>query len=197
MQTGGLPWAYRKVEYLESNGSPYIVLNEKATYNCEIALDCYAVRYSGNRFFMGSRKAPNAGCIAIIGIQPMVVYQFGDMPMSIYAKDITLNSRHVIVANNIGCFVDDVKMYSYNGTSNVSESDNNIFLFASSQGSNEVEYHAPPGFRVYSAYVKKSGVYTVKLIPCVRKSDNKPGMYDTVTKTFYTNAGNGEFAVPI
>lgn len=30
-------------------------------------------------------------------------------------------------------------------------------------------------------------------IPCYRKSDMKPGMYDTVTGTFYTNQGSGEF----
>lgn len=30
-------------------------------------------------------------------------------------------------------------------------------------------------------------------IPCYRKSDNKPGLYDTVTKEFYTNQGTGEF----
>lgn len=33
-------------------------------------------------------------------------------------------------------------------------------------------------------------------VPCVRKSDNKPGMYDTVTRTFFTNAGAGEFIIP-
>ena len=33
-------------------------------------------------------------------------------------------------------------------------------------------------------------------VPCIRKLDNKPGMYDTVSKTFYTNAGKGEFIVP-
>lgn len=32
-------------------------------------------------------------------------------------------------------------------------------------------------------------------IPCYRKSDSKPGMYDTVSKTFYTNSGTGEFLV--
>ena len=30
-------------------------------------------------------------------------------------------------------------------------------------------------------------------IPSMRKSDNKPGMYDTVSKTFFTNSGTGEF----
>lgn len=33
----------------------------------------------------------------------------------------------------------------------------------------------------------------LNLIPCKRKSDNKPGMYDIVNNKFYTNQGTGEF----
>lgn len=33
-----------------------------------------------------------------------------------------------------------------------------------------------------------------ELIPCVRRADNKPGMWDTVSKQFFANAGTGEFA---
>lgn len=35
------------------------------------------------------------------------------------------------------------------------------------------------------------------LVACIRKSDNKPGMYDKVTQTFFTNQGTGEFTVPV
>ena len=30
-------------------------------------------------------------------------------------------------------------------------------------------------------------------VPCIRNSDNKPGMYDRVNNVFYTNQGSGEF----
>ena len=39
------------------------------------------------------------------------------------------------------------------------------------------------------------GVIKRSFVPALRNSDNKPGMYDTVTGTFYTNAGSGEFSV--
>ena len=32
-------------------------------------------------------------------------------------------------------------------------------------------------------------------IPCYRKSDSEPGMYDFVTNTFFTNAGTGTIGV--
>lgn len=35
----------------------------------------------------------------------------------------------------------------------------------------------------------------MNLIPCYRKADHKPGMYDTVQKTFYISEGRGEFIV--
>jgi hypothetical protein len=48
----------------------------------------------------------------------------------------------------------------------------------------------------YSAQCKIYGLSAkgiVNLIPCIRTADNKPGMYDTVTNTFLTNSGTGEF----
>ena len=33
------------------------------------------------------------------------------------------------------------------------------------------------------------------LVPCYRKADDKPGMYDLVNDVFYVNAGTGEFSV--
>lgn len=35
------------------------------------------------------------------------------------------------------------------------------------------------------------------LVACIRKSDNKPGMYDKVSQIFLTNQGAGEFTVPV
>lgn len=39
-----------------------------------------------------------------------------------------------------------------------------------------------------------NGTTLRSFVACIRKSDGKPGMYDTVTKTFYTNSGSGEFS---
>lgn len=49
--------------------------------------------------------------------------------------------------------------------------------------------------KVYSLKVSKDGVQLADYVPCYRKQDTKPGMYDLVSKTFYTNQGTGEFLV--
>ena len=47
--------------------------------------------------------------------------------------------------------------------------------------------------RIYSAtFWTSGGTMTANYIPCIRGSDSKPGMYDTVSKTFLTNSGTGE-----
>ena len=49
---------------------------------------------------------------------------------------------------------------------------------------------------VYGAKFWDNGTLIRDLVPCKRKSDNKPGLYDKVNKVFYTNAGTGEFITP-
>ena len=47
--------------------------------------------------------------------------------------------------------------------------------------------------RIYSLIIQAENVAIFCFIPCRRKSDNKPGMYDTVSGEFFTNQGTGEF----
>lgn len=43
--------------------------------------------------------------------------------------------------------------------------------------------------------IYKSSATVRDFIPCYRKADNEPGMYDLVTKQFFVNQGTGEFIV--
>lgn len=47
--------------------------------------------------------------------------------------------------------------------------------------------------KFYKYNLLENNILKFYLIPCYRISDNKPGMYDLVNRTFYTNAGTGEF----
>lgn len=47
--------------------------------------------------------------------------------------------------------------------------------------------------KLYKCIISKNGIYEREFIPAKRKSDNVVGMYDMVTKTFFTNAGTGTF----
>ncbi len=50
--------------------------------------------------------------------------------------------------------------------------------------------------RMYAAYAKQDGVMKYNYIPARRDSDNKVGMWDTVSRTFKTNSANGNDFAP-
>ena len=73
-----------------------------------------------------------------------------------------------------------------------------LWLFASNNpGSETVKRYAYAKIYTFSLLESSTGQLLANYIPCVRRSDSKPGMYDTVSKVFKTNAGYGEFAVPM
>ena len=47
--------------------------------------------------------------------------------------------------------------------------------------------------RLYYLSIKDNGVLVRNFIPCYRNSDSVVGLYDTVNRLFYTNAGSGAF----
>ena len=47
--------------------------------------------------------------------------------------------------------------------------------------------------RIYHAQISEGTGIVANLIPVMRNSDSKVGMYNTVTRQFFTNAGTGEF----
>ena len=48
----------------------------------------------------------------------------------------------------------------------------------------------------FKIYNKTTGEYVRDMVPVIRKSDNKPGMYDLVNSVFYINDWTGEFKYP-
>ena len=65
-----------------------------------------------------------------------------------------------------------------------------IRIFRRANGNN------PMSGKLYGFTVTNNGVDKLKLIPCLRISDSKPGVYDTVSESFYANAGTGDFTIP-
>ena len=57
------------------------------------------------------------------------------------------------------------------------------------------KFWSAEGAYYYVKVFNRNDELMTDLIPCYRKSDNEPGMYDTVTGTFYTNSGTGSFTV--
>lgn len=66
-----------------------------------------------------------------------------------------------------------------------------LFARTNVAGTTSVEVNKGSSISLFT--VKKNGKYIRYLVPCYRNSDNKVGMYDLATNTFYTNSGTGDF----
>lgn len=99
----------------------------------------------------------------------------------------------VSMSNTEGTIVDDdgVTLFSVSFDA-VDFPDVAMFLFARSNGGSPASAGVV-GCKRFTIY--KAGSKIQDLIPCYRKADDKPGMYDIVTDTFFVSAGDREFTV--
>lgn len=197
-----LPAEYQQVKYLESSYTQYIdTLYTPTTNNLRIVTKLNVLREgnSNDRFF-GSQNASTCSPLSWFtsghgGSKPLGLiaagtsYYLGQVNTSyntIYDIDVTANNGS-LTGNYCG--------YALNASYNGSVRNNlSIYIFGSNVNSPQAGrdrcYARFYKFEIYSNDEQKFNG-----IPCYRKSDNKPGMYDLVSNTFFTNAGTGEFTV--
>ena len=184
-----LPSEYQRVEYLESTGTQWIELpfgfldtDEVEIKGAELTRggDRYLVSPSvwnnhNNRFAMagGLYKKFRAG----FGNWSTVIKMSPDVDSDTLVHIWTYKNRKFSIDN--GWSTLDVSNAAF------SEESKNLKLFYG--------YLSPSVGQIYYYHHKKADDTEANLIPCLRRSDSKPGMYDTVSQTFYVNQGTGEF----
>ena len=102
-----------------------------------------------------------------------------------YNKHISINGEIKNCGENFG----SDRAFNADGSS---EQNPYLFTFNSTGSASKTKAQ---DIRIYKYSVEYDGDLIQNLIPCYRKSDNEPGMYDTVSKTFFTNSGTGTFLV--
>ena len=200
--TGGLPSAYRLVEYLESTGTQWILTSivpdnftcteawvTSTTTTQDIPIfgvyvedtrstgssfnHWYHITPYSQRWYFGTGGAEkNAGTYTpAIGEDYHVVYN---------------DANHGIVIN--GTRITGENQYTF---ASVQNSPLGISIRGHTLGTSK--RIGQWRYKKFCVYNNQNGTLYANLLPCVRKADSKPGMYDTISKTFYTNAGTGEF----
>lgn len=193
-----LPEEYKSVEYIQSDGQAYLdtgviiadALNSYVYLKYELVKSFKHIGIFGN--IKGDMKFEiRYGGRAYICFGPTnVIY-----PSDLDAVAGTLNAIHILTKNENGKIQIDNTVN--NGTNqNVHKTPlSNIYLF-SIRDTNGIANEIADGLRVYS-FKLYEGTRTVwNGVPCVRISDDEPGMYDFISKSFFTNAGNGAFVIP-
>ncbi|MBQ6011811.1 MAG: hypothetical protein IJL23_01695, partial [Alphaproteobacteria bacterium] len=99
-----------------------------------------------------------------------------------------INKIHNTKHNKNGVWVDGVQIGSYTNITNFT-TPYSLVVFGGNTGSPV----GSSGIRIYALSIKENDSLKRNFIPARRNSDNVVGMYDTVSKTFFTNAGTGSF----
>jgi hypothetical protein len=199
--TGRLPSAYQQIDYLlaPSTHDAYIPTDFVPSGSMSIEFDFIktGVVDGDSSFFFGTTGGTGVTAYALQLFNGISFY--GNCNLSRYAnvffKNYQTNSRiHVeLDDNNISVNDGTVAITQPTSRNETTVIVPPLCIFARNRIG--IEYIAM-NLGIYYLKFKNGNNLVANFIPCIRKSDNEPGMYDTVTQKFYTNAGTGEFIVP-
>ncbi len=99
-----------------------------------------------------------------------------------------MNQIHTGLMERDSVTFDGIKHTGCNIKGSTISASSDIYLFGYS-----IDAAGRPIGRLYHSWATKDGVYQYNAIPARRDSDGEIGMYDTVSNTFLTNDGTGDF----
>lgn len=193
---GLVPAEYRKVEYLESSGTQYIQITDGEvdnTWGIEAEFSMTSVH---DQYPAGASQLTNNRILFWGAFNNTWRYGFGTAGTPITTPSYQFSQYAVGLSNfHYG-------MVNYMDSGTVAFADNppqplsgdveftnvGFYLFKSRSAGAQ-----PITARFKYARISVGSQMRYELHPVVRRSDSKPGMYDTVTRQFYVNAGTGEF----
>ena len=190
LDEGGLPSEYQEVEYIQSDGYQHIDtgINGGSIAEYEIKMDALgSVAHAWEQYFAGDMYT--TGSIGKLYASSSNLYfqglpnpgqsftNLGNISNGIYDLKVTMADG--IVCNNI--FYRDY-------TTGATWGNLTFWVFNSHS-----ETSLGASMRLYYLRMFTDGVKVRDYIPCYRKSDSVIGLYDLVSKTFYTNQGSGTF----
>lgn len=193
--TGGLPAGYTELEYIQSTGSqyiniPYYFSNTDEMY-AKVAID-EVLSLDDKYFISPSQWNTNNNRFALGGFHKnRFTAAYGSFPTGntkytpLTGTNNAFHEYHyadkLFEMIDLGCQCD---------VANITWGENttNLRLFYG--------YNAPTKCKIAAIWHKRAGAFLYNLIPAKRNSDGVLGMYDLVSKTFFTNVGTGSFTGP-
>lgn len=178
-----LPDAYQQVDYLESDGTAYIITN--FTKQPGVTVDMTAQFVSGSGALVGDRDLRGYWAGGY-GYDTTIGYGLYSDTATGIANTTKASIKAVFASTSTTMTVTTESTSgscSVTGISHSSSSSAHWCVFAAADNGARTATA-----RIWS--VEFSGAFNALLIPCYRKSDNELGFYDVVNNTFYTNAAD-------
>ena len=201
--TAGVPDTYQKVEYLQSTGSERIDLGFKGDITTELEITMQRLTNlttqcrifgtdtaaSTDAFFLSSAKSVGGQTYTNVHIW----WSVGQGALSSSPQWPT--SKVTIKGDKDKLTVGDTIYNTWNTGDRTTAftTTNNLSVFNGRRGGS---WGTGTSMKLWELIVRKSGAKVFHGIPCYRISDDVPGLFDTVTQTFFTNgSGSGGFSV--
>ena len=198
-----LPPAYKKIDYIECSGTQWIETNYIPDSNNLIIEWKYMItqQISGDEMMFGTQNGSGGSCYAEL-YDNQRWYAHG-LTYSYRVRQANSGGDSGEHINQIYYAIMDKNSLNIVNTCLFNTPDNTydkqqsayIYIFAW-RNKNGNQQYLSNGLRLYCLTFKDGNKKQANFVPCIRRQDSKPGMYDTVAHVFYTNAGTGEFIVP-
>ena len=190
-----LPSAYQEVEWIEGDGGQYIDSGIECTG--ELAVDfkvyyenidnlavCGGIDNTNSPFYFRHHFSPTSTTKVAYWAQ----YNKNNSPSVNVAVSKGIHTIYIDPLN--GIYIVDGIQGTFTPIESGKTTGKSYGIFG--RIGNTGTIHSKPSRFYYFKFYKNDQMMG-SFIPCYRKSDNEIGMYDTVSKTFYTNAGTGTF----
>ena len=183
--SGELPVGYTKVEYIQSSGAQYIdtgfIPNQDSRVTCDFE---YTTSVEEQTIFM-PRSATSKDQFGLFHNTSGWVFRYGDNQA--IDNTIGIMSRIALDINKNVATLNSVTLTAASATFS---SGVNLMLFVRNTGG-ELNNYASAKLYACSIYSDEATIVR-HFIPC-KNPDGAVGLYDTIGKQFYANAGTGEF----
>lgn len=189
---GDFPSGYQLVRYIESTGTQYIDTGYCPNQDTVLTGEYYSKNRTGVVAFARWSGAPEYDTFGLyIGGTGLTTVYYGRYSNNKYTGNIG-GMVGDIVDINIGINSVSLNSNTYNITREQFQSPYSLYLFG---GNNMGTLSNLAYCKIYRMTITENNTTMRDFVPCYRKSDGKPGLYDKVTNTFYTNQGTGEFII--
>ena len=195
-----LPIAYQEVPCIIGRGTQYIdtgyVLNSECRVQGRYDLYGSKTEFGNVMALFGARDSNYNNTFAMFNVTNAPRIDYGKTITTHIFSYAVINNRSVVDFDlNAGIATVNGSTYAFADSLKPFTCPSTALIFSTNTG-NTVDTRCPKGEIVYLKITDENGIVVRDMVPCYRKSDNKPGLYDLVTRVFYTNAGTGDFQLP-
>lgn len=191
-----LPTGYTRLQYIEATGGQYIDTGVHATLLALFELDCASTLLGGTR--INGFSSENPSTFWALQVYTSDVHALAAHGEKRYASPALADlERHVFSIDGLTgkISVDGLEQTTFTTREMpVLPSDqSNFYVGARCNCTSQPFAQHFASEKIYGVKIKTASGWRRNMVPALRQTDSKPGLFDMVTSTFFTNAGTGEF----